>query len=87
MIGLFKKGIKKLLGSRQKKVDLLGCHFYMVPSMDFYIYRIALALKFAPSSRELSLVMSILALLKPGDVFIDVGANVGGFVLASNRKL
>lgn len=71
--------VKRLFGTREKEVSLLGRSFWVVPYKDFYVYRIALALRAVPSSRELALVMSLLAFIRRGDVFIDVGANVGLF--------
>ncbi len=78
-MGALKLVIKKCFGVHPRDVMLLGRRLAIIPSREFYIFRIAKSLSLAPSHRELGLIMTTLAIMQKGDLFVDVGANIGLF--------
>ncbi len=83
----FRSAITRLLfGSDDREVDLLG-HRFLVNSLRENGYvRAARRAGFSSLFRdEASVIISLSAVLRPGDTFVDVGANIGLFCCLLTR--
>jgi FkbM family methyltransferase len=73
-------------GDKDREVDLFGSRFVINSLRENGYVRAAHKMRFSSLlSDEVSVLLSLATLLRPGDSFVDVGANVGLFCCTLNR--
>lgn len=73
--------LKRLFRIRRRTVETLNGRFYLDPVTHFA------SLVTRPTSYEPDLVEAVRAILRPGDVFVDVGANEGYFSIIAGKAV
>jgi FkbM family methyltransferase len=73
--------LKRVLGVRRRVVDTPAGRFFVDPASNFG-YRVQ-----APGSYEPDLADAVRRILRPGDTFLDVGANEGFFSVIASKAV